>query len=92
MLCIYFNYFMNITEFARSLHEEDSDLFHWFKAHFPERLCKCPNNRRVYFGEDPRRICGLSNRAEIVNPDSEDVERTLYILRRYRNIHGPAGK
>ena len=88
MLCIYFNNFMNITEFARTLLEEDGELFQWFKVQFPERLCKCPNNRRVYFGEEPRRICGLSNRAEIVNPDSEDVERTLYILRRYRNVHG----
>ena len=88
MLCIYFNNFMNITEFARSLHEEDDVLFQWFKAQFPERLCKCPNNRRVYFGEEPRRICGLSNRAEIVNPDSEDVERALYLLRRYRKMHG----
>ena len=92
MLCIYFNHFMNITEFSRTLHEEDGELFQWFKMQFPERLCKCPNNRRVYFGEEPRRICGLSNRAEIVNPDSEDVERTLYILRRYRNMHEPAGK
>ena len=33
------------------------------------------------------RICGLSNRAEIVNPDKEDVERALYILRRYRKIN-----
>ena len=87
MLCIYFNHFMNITEFARTVHEEDNELFQWFKAQFPERLCKCPNNRRVYFGEEPRRICGLSNRAEIVNPDSEDIERTLYILRRDRNMH-----
>ena len=92
MLCIYFNNFMNITEFARSLHEEDGELFQWFKEQFPERLCKCPNNRRVYFGEEPRRICGLSNRAEIVNPDSEDVERTLYVLKRYRNTYGKAGK
>ena len=92
MLCIYFNHFRNITEFARSLHEEDGELFQWFKAQFPERLCKCSNNRRVYFGEEPRRICGLSNRAEIINPDSEDVERTLYILKRYRNMHKQAEK
>ena len=92
MLCIYFNHFQNITEFSRTLYEEDSKLFQWFKAQFPERLCKCPNNRRVYFGEEPRRICGLSNRAEIVNPDSEDVERTLYIMRRYRNMKGKTEK
>ena len=88
MLCIYFNHFQKINEFAKTLYEEDRELFQWFKAQFPERLCKCPSNRRVYFGEEPRRICGLSNRAEIVNPDTEDVERALYILRRYRSLTG----
>lgn len=86
MLCIYFNHFQNINGFAKILYEEDYDLFQWFKKQFPERLCKCPNNRRVYFGEEPRRICGLSNRAEIVNPDGHDMDRGLYVLRKYRNI------
>ena len=87
MLCIYFNHFRNIAEFAGALYEEDTELFQWFKAQFPERLCKCPSNRRVYFEEEPRRICGLSNRAEIVNPDKKDVERALYILQKYRKIN-----
>ena len=86
MLCIYFNHFQNINEFARTLYEEDQDLFQWFEKQFPERLCKCPNNRSVYFGSEPRRICGLSNRAEIVSPDDQDLDRALYILRRFRNI------
>lgn len=84
MLCIYFNHFQNITEFAKILYDEEHDLFQWFKNQFPERLCKCPNNRRVYFGDEPRRICGLSNRAEIVNPDEDDVEKALYLLKRMR--------
>lgn len=88
MLCIYFNHFQNINEFAKHLYEEDISLFQWFKMQFPERLCKCPNNRRVYFGEESRRICGLSNRAEIVNPDNDDIEKALYILRKYRKIKG----
>ncbi|MBR5317966.1 MAG: hypothetical protein IKU39_08750 [Lachnospiraceae bacterium] len=82
MLCIYFNHFNNINEFARELYEEDVAMFQWFKKQFPERLCKCPNNRRVYFGEEARRICGLSNRAEIVNPEIEDVEKAWYVLNR----------
>lgn len=86
MLCIYFNHFQNINEFAKLLYEEDRDLFQWFAKQFPERLCKCPNNRRVYFGGEPRRICGLSNRAEIENPDELDMDRALYVLRKYRNI------
>ena len=90
MLCIYFNHYQNINDFARLLYEEDRTMFDWFRDQFPERLCKCPSNRRVYFGEEPRRICGLSNRAEVVNPDDEDVEKALYILRKYRNISSPS--
>ena len=86
MLCIYFNYFENINEFSKILYEEDHELFQWFKNQCPERLCKCPNNRRVYFGNEPRRICGLSNRAEIVNPDDYDIDKALCVLRKYRNI------
>lgn len=88
MLCIYFNRAENISEFSKTLQEEDSELFQWFKNQFPERLCKCRSNRRVYFGDESRRICGLSNRAEIVNPGGEDIEKALYILRKYRNING----
>lgn len=86
MLCIYFNHFQNINEFSKILYEEEPGLFQWFKNQFPERLCKCPNNRRVYFGNESRRICGLSNRAEIVNPNDYDIDRALCILRKYRNI------
>mgnify|MGYP001063274607 CR=1 FL=1 len=86
MLCIYFNHFQNINEFAKILFEEDYDSFLWFKNQFPERKCKCPNNRRVYFDNEPRRICGLSNRAEIVNPDENDIDRALWVLKKYRHI------
>lgn len=86
MVCIYFNHFQNINAFAKSLYEENRDLFQWFKNQFPERLCKCPNNRKVYFGDESRRICGLSNRAEIVNPTDHDIDNALYILRKYRNL------
>ena len=87
MLFVYFNYFENITAFSKILDEEDHELFQWFQKQFPQRLCKCPNNRRVYFGNEPRRICGLSNRAEIVNPDDQDIDRALYVLKKYRKIH-----
>lgn len=86
MLCIHFNDFQNITDFARILYQEDRELFQWFREQFPEKLCRCPNNRRVYFGDEPRRICGLSNRAEIVNPDDRDMDRAIYVLRKFRNI------
>lgn len=86
MLCIYFNHYQNINAFAKRLYEENHDLFLWFKNQFPERLCKCPSNRRVYFGDESRRICGLSNRAEILNPDDADMDRALDVLRKYRNL------
>lgn len=86
LLCIYFNHFQNITDFAEALYGEDRELFQWFKRQFPERLCRCPNNRRVHFHDEPRRICGLSNRAEIENPDQDDMDSALYIIRKYRNI------
>lgn len=88
MLCIYFNHHENISAFARVLCEEDRELFLWFKEQFPERLCTCPSNRRVFFGEESRRICGLSNRAEVTDPGGEDVENALRVLRKYRNITG----
>lgn len=88
MLCVYFNHYENINAFAKILFEEDRQLFLWFKEQFPERLCKCPSNRRVFFGEESRRICGLSNRAEVTDPGETDVENALRILRKYRNITG----
>ncbi|MCH5348036.1 MAG: hypothetical protein J1E40_01815 [Oscillospiraceae bacterium] len=87
MLCIYFNDFRNINAFSKTLYEEDIELFKWFKNQFPERLCKCKSNRRVDFGDETRRICGLSNRAEIVNPNADDVKNALHILKKYRNIN-----
>ena len=88
MLCIYFNSHENINRLAALLYGEDRALFEWFRDQFPERLCACPNNRRVFFGQEPRRICGLSNRAEIVSPDREDVERAMYVMKRFRGLEG----
>jgi hypothetical protein len=87
MLCVYFNHFKNINEFASCLYEEDRNLFQWFKDQIPERLCKCPNNRRVCLGEETRRICGLSNRTETVNPDDTDIKNAIFILKKFRGIN-----
>ena len=43
-----------------------------------------PSNRRVSFAGEERRICGMSNRAEIVNPTQEDVKNAFTVLRKYR--------
>lgn len=86
MLCIYFNHFQNINDFAGTLYKEDYSLFKWFANQLPERLCKCPSNRRVRLGEETRRICGLSNRTETVNPNDSDIENSIYIMKKFRNI------
>jgi hypothetical protein len=86
MICIYFNDAKNISEMSAQLEKNDLRLFQWFCSKFPERLCKCPSNRCVTLGETKRRICGLSNRAEIENPNSEDVENSIRVLKIFRNI------
>lgn len=86
MLCIYFNDFQNINRLAQILYEEDPDLFQWYKRQFPQRLCKCRNNRWVRFGEEKRRICGMSNRTETINPEKKDVENAIRVFRMYRKM------
>jgi hypothetical protein len=80
MLCIYFNNAKNITALSKKLENSDIELFNWFCSKFPERLCKCPNNRAVTFGDTKRRICGLSNRAEIINPSNDDAEKSIQVI------------
>lgn len=86
MLCVYFNDVKNINEMSRRLEETDYGLFQWFSGKFPERLCKCPSNRWASFGGSRRRICGLSCRAEIENPNQPDVDNCIRILKLFRNI------
>ena len=79
-LCIYFSNTKNITEFGEKLKIYDPELFDWYCSKFPERLCKCPNNRIVKFGDAKRRICGLTNRAEIANPNDHDIENSKTVI------------
>lgn len=86
LLCLYFNDHKNISALAGELMQESSPLFPWFCAQFQERLCQCPSNRRVKLGSEYRRICGLSNRAEIPNPTEQDLQNALAVLKRFRNL------
>lgn len=86
MICIYFNNHMNITNISKRLQEEDHDLYLWYKSKFPERLCQCCYNRRVQFGEEYRRICGFSNRAEISNPDNQDLTQSIKVIKLFREL------
>lgn len=84
MLCIYFNDVKNINELSTRLESLDTELFQWFSSKFPERLCKCPSNRWATFGASRRRICGLSCRAEVVNPEDADVINSIRVLKLFR--------
>jgi hypothetical protein len=89
-VCIYFNNAKNITELGEKLRLSNMELYDWFCGKFPERLCKCPNNRVVRFGDTKRRICGLSNRAEIDNPNDRDISNCIAVtdvFRSYCNTH-----
>ena len=84
-LYIYFNDPKNITAISKEF-ENDFELFEWFCSAFPDRLCKCPSNRVVIFGGVKRRICGLSNRAEIINPCADDIEKSITVIKRFHSI------
>ncbi len=86
LLCLYFNDHQLISAYADQLLQENSALFDWFSSQFPERLCTCPYNRRIRLGSVHRRICGLSNRAEVVNPSVSDVENALIVLKQFRSL------
>lgn len=85
-LCVHFGSFENINRLADMLLAENEPLFHWFQGQFTERLCKCPYNRMVRFGKEKRRICGLSSRAEIHDPDKKDLENAFRVMEIYENF------
>lgn len=84
-LYLHFNAADSISRFSETL-AGDPALLEWFRGCFPERLCRCPNNRMVDLGGEARRICGLSNRAEIVNPDDGDIQNAIRILQKFRQL------
>ncbi|WP_113673432.1 hypothetical protein [Vallitalea guaymasensis] len=86
LVCIYFNDSKNITAMADTLRNMDEELFEWYRNHIPERLCKCPNNRWVTLGDTRRRICGMSNRLDVNNPNESDMENCVKVLRTFRKL------
>jgi len=84
-LYIYFGNAKNITGLGERLRTSDNELFDWYCSKFPERLCKCPNNRVVKFGDAKRRICGLTNRAEIAEPNDHDIENSITVVEMFRS-------
>ena len=84
-LYIYFNEAKNITEMSRNL-KNDTLLFDWFCDKFPKVMCKCLYNVTVMLGDEKRRICGMSNKAEIVNPGTGDVEKVIAVIKMFRGL------
>lgn len=79
-LCLYFGSPEKITQISADLHRQDPKLGVWFDSRFPQRKCTCPHNCRVLLGDGPRRICGMSCRAEILDPSPEDLQTALAVL------------
>ncbi len=82
---VHFNAADNISRFAEAI-AGDPALLEWFRGCFPERLCSCPNNRRVNLGGEARRICGLANRAEIDDPDDADIRNAIRVFQKFRQL------
>jgi hypothetical protein len=76
----YFNQPDNVSRMGYVLKKESHSLYHWFYERIPMRSCACRNNRRVDIGGREKRICGLMNRMDIVNPDREDFKKLKQII------------
>lgn len=76
----YFNKPDNISRVGYQLKEEADPLYAWFNDHIPMRECRCPNNRKVDIGGEEKRICGLMNRLEVINPDGEALDRLKRVI------------
>ncbi len=86
MICIYFNSHLNVMNMSKRLQDENNELYQWYQSKFPERLCKCRYNRKVQFGDEYRRICGFSNRAEIRNPTAQDLLNSIEVIKLFRDL------
>ncbi|MFW6287611.1 MAG: hypothetical protein ACOC2J_02555 [bacterium] len=76
----YFNYPENISKMGYLLKEESVSLYKWFYNCFELMECSCKNNKLVDIGGKKKRICGLSNRMDIYNPDKKEFENMKYII------------
>jgi hypothetical protein len=81
---VYFNDAKNISLMSQKL-EKHPELFNWFCGKFPERLCKCRYNRAVMFGSEKRRICEITNKAEIINPDKKKKKKIITVMKMAAN-------
>jgi hypothetical protein len=69
-----------LTETIKILYEDAPDLFYWLDDKFKEKLCSCPRNTSVMFGDKKKRICGSTNQVEIVNPNENDAKNCIALM------------
>jgi len=82
---IYFNDEKNISKMGDDI-KDNKPLFDWFCNRFPKVQCQCPHVRFIFLGDEKRRICGMSNRAEISDPTFDDIENMITITKIFRNL------
>jgi len=78
-----FNHYQNVSRMGYLLKEESDLLYNWFDAKIPTRLCSCRYNRLVDIGGRKRRICGLMNKMDVINPDVHDLQNLKQIIEIY---------
>jgi hypothetical protein len=81
----HFNHYQNVSRAGYALKEESYPLHTWFYDRIPERLCSCRYNRLVDIGGRKKRICGFMNRMDLVNPDSQDLQKLKQIIMVYHD-------
>ena len=81
----YFNHYGNVSRMGYLLKEESDRLYTWFYDRIPTRLCLCRNNKLVDIGGHKKRICGLMNRMDVMNPDSYDLKNLKRIIEIYHD-------
>lgn len=79
----YFNRHDNVSRMGYVLKEESEPLYKWFCDRVPVTACSCPNNKLVDIGGCKKRICGLMNRIDVINPDKSSLENLKRTIETY---------
>ena len=79
----YFNHYENVSRMGYILKEESDSLYNWFYDCIPISMCSCRNNKLVNVGGREKRICGLTNRIDVINPDDANLKNLKRIIEIY---------
>ena len=83
---IFFKDLETLTKIIDMLETDNVELFMWLRDLLIEKLCDCPRNRAILFGNYKKRICGSSNKVEISNPTKDDVSKSISLMKAIRNL------